>query len=133
MPPSDSGADCTGNRSTARNAVAQRIKFPSLYREDDRARFLEGGGGGSERFPGRTDLLSDGGQAVNSYVEPLVSLDLDLVVAVDQIEAAENLLRARFDVTRFAHSLNVSSTGSKQVSAKPAYRDLSRQKVSGSV
>lgn len=27
-----------------------------------------------------------GGQAVNAYAEPLVSLDLDLVVAVDQIE-----------------------------------------------
>ena len=26
------------------------------------------------------------GQAVNAYVEPLVSLDLDIVVAVDQIE-----------------------------------------------
>ena len=27
-----------------------------------------------------------GGQAVNAYVEPLVSLDLDLVVAVGQLE-----------------------------------------------
>jgi hypothetical protein len=26
------------------------------------------------------------GQAVNAYVEPLVSLDLDLVVATDQLE-----------------------------------------------
>jgi hypothetical protein len=30
-----------------------------------------------------------GGQAVNAYVEPLVSLDLDLVVAVEQIEEVE--------------------------------------------
>jgi hypothetical protein len=27
-----------------------------------------------------------GGQGVNAYVEPLVSLDLDLAVAVDQID-----------------------------------------------
>jgi hypothetical protein len=31
------------------------------------------------------------GQAVNAYVEPLVSLDLDIVVAVDQIEKVEAL------------------------------------------
>ena len=44
---------------------------------------------------------------------PLVSLELHLVVAVDQVEAAEGLLRSRFEVTRFPHSLNVSSAGSK--------------------
>ena len=33
-----------------------------------------------------------GGQAVNYDVEPLVSLDLDLVVAIDQLEVVEALL-----------------------------------------
>jgi hypothetical protein len=49
-----------------------------------------------------------GGQAVNAYVEPLVSLDLDLAVAVDQIEQVESLLAERFAVKRFPHSLNAS-------------------------
>ena len=49
-----------------------------------------------------------GGQAVNAYVEPVVSLDLDLVVAVDQIEQTAALLGAAFRVKRFPHSLNVS-------------------------
>jgi hypothetical protein len=31
-----------------------------------------------------------GGQAVDAYVEPLVSLDLDLVVAVDQVDRIRN-------------------------------------------
>lgn len=65
-----------------------------------------------------------GGQAVNAYVEPLVSLNLDLVVAVDQIDAAESLLRSRFEVARFPDSLNVSSAGSKlrvQVQTDPRY------------
>ena len=53
-----------------------------------------------------------GGQAVNAYVEPLVSLDLDLVVAVDQLEQVEALLQARFDLKRFPHSLNISVSGS---------------------
>ena len=34
----------------------------------------------------RINFCVIGGQAVNAYVEPLVSLDLDLAVAVDQID-----------------------------------------------
>src|SRR5258705_6474005 len=53
-----------------------------------------------------------GGQGVNAYVEPLISLDLDLVVAVSQLELVESLLGKYFKVERFAHSLNISATGS---------------------
>ena len=53
-----------------------------------------------------------GGQAVNAYVEPLVSLDLDLVVAVEQLEQVEGLLESRFDLKRFPHSLNIAASGS---------------------
>ncbi|MEW6083645.1 MAG: nucleotidyl transferase AbiEii/AbiGii toxin family protein [Chloroflexota bacterium] len=49
-----------------------------------------------------------GGQAVNAYVEPLVSLDLDLAVAVDQIEKVDALLDQHFTLKRFPHSLNVT-------------------------
>lgn len=53
-----------------------------------------------------------GGQAVNAYVEPLVSLDLDLAVAIHQIELVESLLEKRFVLKRFHHSLNISIPGS---------------------
>jgi hypothetical protein len=53
-----------------------------------------------------------GGQAVNAYVEPLVSLDLDLAVAVDQLEEVEVLLQCHFDLRRFPHSLNIGMPGS---------------------
>jgi hypothetical protein len=53
-----------------------------------------------------------GGQAVNAYVEPLVSLDLDLAVAVDQLEEVEALLQRRFDLRRFPHSLNIGMPAS---------------------
>src|ERR1051325_1685509 len=53
-----------------------------------------------------------GGQAVNAYVEPLVSLDLDLAVAVDQMEEAAALLESHFDVRPFPHSLNIGMPGS---------------------
>jgi hypothetical protein len=53
-----------------------------------------------------------GGQGVNAYVEPLVSLDLDVVVAAEQLEDLENLLGTAFDLQHFPHSLNVSLPGS---------------------
>jgi hypothetical protein len=68
-----------------------------------------------------------GGQGVNAYVTPLISLDLDLVVAVDQLPLAESLLRSQFEVEVFPHSLNVSDPGSKlrvQVQTDPRYFDF---------
>jgi|SRR5687767_833506 len=53
-----------------------------------------------------------GGQAVNAYVEPVVTLDLDLVVATDQLEEVRELLGLQFNVREFEHSLNVSLYGS---------------------
>lgn len=65
-----------------------------------------------------------GGQAVNAYVEPLVSLDLDLAVSVEELPRVESLLKQRFRVDRFPHSLNVSLAGSDlrvQVQLDPRY------------
>jgi hypothetical protein len=65
-----------------------------------------------------------GGQGVNAYVEPLVSLDLDLVIAVAQLAQAEDLLRARFEVESFPHSLNIAAPESKlrvQIQTDPRY------------
>ena len=53
-----------------------------------------------------------GGQAVNAYAEPVVSLDLDLVVAVDDLARAEARLAAAFSLERHPHSLNVAKAGS---------------------
>lgn len=65
-----------------------------------------------------------GGQAVNAYAEPVVSLDLDLVVAVDQLPQAETLLATAFRAERHPHSLNVSEPGSDlriQIQTDPRY------------
>ena len=65
-----------------------------------------------------------GGQAVNAYVEPLVSLDLDLVVAIEQLGQVESLLRRSFQVRSYPHSLNVSLAGSDlrvQIQTDPRY------------
>jgi len=54
-----------------------------------------------------------GGQGVNAYAEPLVSLDLDLVVAADQLGEVERLLAEQFQVESFPHSLNAAAAGSQ--------------------
>src|SRR6266568_3266310 len=53
-----------------------------------------------------------GGQAVNAYAEPVVSIDLDIAVAVEDLSRAETLLRESFSVREFPHSLNVAAAGS---------------------
>jgi hypothetical protein len=68
-----------------------------------------------------------GGQAVNAYVEPLVSLDLDLAVAVAQIDQVRKLAKDRFHAEEFPHSLNISSPGSNlrvQIQTDPRYGDF---------
>jgi hypothetical protein len=65
-----------------------------------------------------------GGQAVNAFVEPVVSLDLDLAVATADVASAEELLRRHFRVERFPHSVNVSTPGSDlrvQLQTDPRY------------
>ena len=65
-----------------------------------------------------------GGQAVNAYAEPVVSLDLGLAVALEDLPRAEALLSRAFRVERFPHSLNISEPGSDlrvQLQTDPRY------------
>ena len=65
-----------------------------------------------------------GGQAVNAYVEPVVSLDLDIVVAVEDLSGLTDVLASHFRVERFEHSVNVSAEGSDlrvQIQLDPRY------------
>ncbi len=65
-----------------------------------------------------------GGQGVNAYAEPVVSLDLDIVIAVDQLSESEKLLGKEFKITRFPRSLSVSASGSDlrvQIQTDPRY------------
>lgn len=77
-----------------------------------------------------------GGQAVNAYVEPLVSLDLDVAVAVESLEDLEKQLAERFIVQRFPHSLNLSLPRSDlrvQIQTDERYRDFVERAVEADV
>lgn len=77
---------------------------------------------------GETDILADileilaetaspycviGGLAVNAYAEPVVSLDLDLVVALESLDAVCAAAAARgLAAQHFEHSVNLKSDAS---------------------
>lgn len=78
---------------------------------EDRSQFLEG----------LLELLDEhsirycaiGGVAVNAYAEPVVTLELDLVVATDDLERVRRLVGERYEAEEFEHDLNVRDPGSR--------------------
>ncbi len=68
------------------------------------------------------------GLAVNGYAEPVVSLDLDLVVVADHLDKVCQIAVAKgFQIQRFQHSVNLSATGSDlriQLQVDPRYQDF---------
>jgi len=82
------------------------------------------------------DYCVIGGLAVNAYVEPVVSLDLDIVVATDDIEATCKSVNAHFKIERFVHSVNLSSSKSDlriQLQTDPRYQDFIARAITHSV
>ena len=65
-----------------------------------------------------------GGQAVNAYVEPLVSLDLDLALAGGELDRILDRFGYEFVVERFPQRLNLASKDSRlrvQIQLDPRY------------
>jgi hypothetical protein len=69
-----------------------------------------------------------GGLAVNCYVEPVYTVDVDLVVVAANLSQIEGDLAAGgFKVERFEHSMNAQRAGSKlnvQFTTDPRYQDF---------
>ena len=81
------------------------------------------------------DLLNDnrieycviGGLAVNAYVEPVVSLDLDIVVIIDGLDRLIESTRDKFKIEKFPHSINLGSKDSDiriQIQTDERYQDF---------
>jgi hypothetical protein len=74
-----------------------------------------------------------GGQGVNAYVEPVVSLDLDIAIVADQLGQVETLLQTSvFEVKRLPHSLNLTLPGSDirvQIQTDPRYAGFPERAV----
>jgi hypothetical protein len=69
-----------------------------------------------------------GGLAVNCYVEPVYTVDVDLVVVATNLsQIGRELEAAGFKVTRFEHSMNARRLGSKlnaQFTTDSRYQDF---------
>jgi Nucleotidyl transferase AbiEii toxin, Type IV TA system len=72
-----------------------------------------------------------GGLAVNSYVEPVYTLDADIVTISSELPVIKReLTAAGFSIEEFPHSLNARMAGSDlrlQFSLDPRYQDFLRQ------
>lgn len=68
-----------------------------------------------------------GGTGVNAYAYPVVTQDLDIVVAGIELERLERSLASEFTVERFPHSINVTAPDSKlrvQIQTDPRYAEF---------
>ena len=66
-----------------------------------------------------------GGLAVNAYAEPVVSLDLDVVMVATEIDPFVAQLRKRYSVTAHPNSINVTEPTSDlriQIQTDPRYQ-----------
>ncbi|OGU73261.1 MAG: hypothetical protein A2V93_03065 [Ignavibacteria bacterium RBG_16_34_14] len=55
----------------------------------------------------KIDYCVIGGLAVNAYAEPVASLDLDLVLAINDIGKLLEHVKKDFSITKFEHSINL--------------------------
>jgi hypothetical protein len=82
------------------------------------------------------DYCVIGGLAVNAYAEPVVSLDLDIVVAADNIETVIKAVESQFRVQQFSHSVNLSTDKSDlriQLQTDSRYQDFISRATSHTV
>lgn len=84
----------------------------------------------------KVDYCVIGGLAVNAYAEPVVSLDLDIVVAADNIETVIKAVESQFKVQQFTHSINFSTDKSDlriQLQTDSRYQDFISRATSHTV
>ncbi len=68
-----------------------------------------------------------GGLAVNAYAEPVVSLDLDVVIALENKTKMLEAVKGRFAIETFEHSVNLTSKRSDvriQIQTDPRYQEF---------
>ena len=91
----------------------------------DRSNFLERIFGVLEEQDFRFCVI--GGVGINAYVAPVVTEDLDIVLAVEDLPRAMDVLKREFRVEEFEHSVNVYDPGSKlqvQIQKDPVLSEI---------
>lgn len=73
------------------------------------------------------DYCIIGGLAVNAYVEPVVSLDMDIIITAAKINDLVESVRDKFSIDRHPHSINLKSEQSDlriQIQTDRRYQDF---------
>ena len=73
------------------------------------------------------DYCAIGGLAVNTYVEPVISLDLDIIVSTEDLDELCKAADKIFTIQIFEHSVNLKSSKSDlriQLQTDPNYQDF---------
>jgi hypothetical protein len=68
-----------------------------------------------------------GGLAVNAYAEPVVSLDLDIIIVVERLKDLLGAVKKSYTVKTFANSINIFSPRSDlrvQIQTDPRYQEF---------
>lgn len=68
-----------------------------------------------------------GGLAVNAYAEPVASLDLDIILSIDNMERFLEHAKNTFSITKFSHSVNLQHAESDlriQLQTDPIYQSF---------
>ncbi len=79
---------------------------------------------------GKVSFCVIGGLGVNAYAEPVVSLDLDVVIVSEKIDVLLPRLKKKFKLEEFANSINVAGKGSAlriQIQTDPRYQNFIRR------
>jgi hypothetical protein len=95
--------------------------------------------GGASDFSAVVKILNQnqawcliGGLAVNCYVEPVYTVDADVVVVADQLpQISKQLERAGFQIQQFEHSINAKGQRSQlriQFTTDPRYQEFLNQR-----
>jgi hypothetical protein len=95
-------------------------------------------GSGSSDFASLVRILNEhgpwcliGGLAVNCYVEPVFTLDADIIVVSAELEAIKSEMKSvGFSLEEFPHSLNAMMPGSDlriQLSLDPRYQEFVKE------
>ena len=77
-----------------------------------------------------------GGLGVNAYVEPVVSLDLDIIVAIDRLDQLKETFLKDFTIQEFEHSVKLSTTKSRlriKLQTDPRYQSFLKGSVNKNI
>lgn len=77
-----------------------------------------------------------GGLAVNAYAEPVVSLDLDVVISKNRVKDLLPLFAKKYKIKEFANSINITAPYSDlriQLQTDPRYQDFIERAVTKNI